>query len=289
MSITTVGFGIKGNLALETVLKSIAWPTSESYYDVESSPQRLKDVFSAIIRKFSDRIPILFGPVRNSRDELAGPPIPVVVGFTRGGTVAKTREQTWNPPAVGVPVAEITCSKAELDAIINQPPPVTPQFDLPIRRLMIFGMFVLVLVALWFAAPRFVWPEAYIPRPTIPQIPSVPTVAGGAVQLQQPGGPQFRGPQLQQPTFDPQARSTPAPRPQPGGGGGGGAYARPQPGGGGGGGDQTVYVPARPPGPARPSIASTPRAPRPAEPPASHPGDDATVYKPIDTIPKRDR
>jgi hypothetical protein len=288
IAITTVGFGIRGNVQLETVLKSIAWPTSESYYDVESSPERLKAVFSTVLRKLSDRIPILYGPVRKSRDELAGQPIPFTVRYVRDKIAAAAPEQMWNPPAVGVPVAEVDCSRAEITVLTTEEPP-PPQTDPTLRRLMIFGLFALVLAALWFAAPRFAWPEAYIPRPHIPTAPSLPPIAGGAVQLQGPPQPQVRGPQFQQPAFDPQARTSPQPRQSGGGGGGGGGYGRPPAGGGGGGGgDSTVYVPARPSGGTRPSIASTPRAPRTAEPPASHQGDDATVYKPIDS-PKRDR
>src|SRR6185503_5427969 len=57
--ITTVGFGVRGLVAAESALKAIAWPSRESYYDVESNPGRLTQVFATLLRTLTTRVPIL--------------------------------------------------------------------------------------------------------------------------------------------------------------------------------------------------------------------------------------
>ena len=247
-----------------------AWPSRESYYDVESNPGRLTQVFATLLRTLTTRVPILFGPVRKSRDELAGQPAYSTVRFDKGETKAASREQAWNPPAVGVPVQETKCTNAETAWLIKHPLPVD-EFNVVLRRLYIFALFAVFLACAWFAAPRFVWPEAYIRKPVIPSLPQ----PAGMPSMHWPRMPTF-----QQPSFDPQARgaATPPPvRPQ------GGRPMAP-----GGGGIRPCFLPSRPAGATRPSVSSTPRAPRQPEPPAP-PGDDPTLYRPIDSTPKRGR
>jgi hypothetical protein len=267
--ITTVGFGVRGIVAAESALKAIAWPSRDGYYDVESNPGRLKEVFANLLRNLTTRIPILFGPVRSSRDQLAGQPAFFTVRFDKGETKAASRDQGWNPPAVGVPVQETKCTNAETAWLIRHPLPIETDTPTPVRRLGIFGLFAFFLACAWFAAPRFVWPSAYITKPVVPYVPIPPGMAS----------PQSRMPSFSQPSFDPQARNAATPPPmRPQGG---------RPMGPGGGGDQTVFLPSRPAGGPRTSVSSTPRAPRQPEPSAPQPGEDPTLYRPID--PKRDR
>jgi len=180
-------------------------------------------------------------------------------------------------------VFEAKCTAAEVKCIVDPtidatgppgtPPPTTgPWFN----RLMVLGFFICVLAAMWFGAPRLVWPDRYVPKPTYVR----PTSGVSEIDALRPS------------SFSGQPRgATPAPRPPPRGGP---PTPRPQnvsrpqapprqpmPG------DQTVVIPPR--GGARPPAGPSPRPPRP-DPPSDRTSSDETIYTPLDPKgPKRPR
>lgn len=269
--ITTVGFGVGGNNKTENALRDIAWPNRDNYYDAATNAQRLAEVFEIARKKLTDRIQILFGPVRPERDQLAGQSIVFRVRLRTSDGYAATRfEQAWNAPAVGVPVPEARCATEEAKAIVNiSPDEIPPPSNGLVRRLGILVMFSVILASLWFVAPRFVWPDRYIPKPSF-QVPQAPQVAGVSMgPVDRPRAPSWQAP---------------PPRPVPSPGPAGvprGPVAN----------DQTVFVPARPQ--SRPAAAPPPAprmAPRTTEPPPpSRTADDETVFLPIDPNPKKGR
>jgi Mg-chelatase subunit ChlD len=272
--ITTVGFGVSGNATTVNALREVAWPNSDNYYNAETNAQRLETIFANTRRKLTDRIQILFGPVRPGRDNLAGQsPIFRVRLRTAQGFVSSRSEPAWEAPAVGVPVFETKCTEAELRVLIGiaggtpspQPPP--PIF----YQLVILAMFSALLAGLWFGAPRFVWPEAYIPKPTFNRPASgIPEVDG-----------------LRPPSFSPRGGPSPVSPPRggqssmpPSRGGAPAMHRPPLPTD-----SQTIVIPPR--GPARPAAPPPRGAPRPPDPPDSRATDDETIYRPIDKDPRK--
>jgi hypothetical protein len=256
--ITTVGFGVTGNVAAENVLKEIAWPNSESYYDAATSGDTLRQIFESARRKLTERIHILFGPVRSRRTELAGQSVQFRVRFRAAdGFVTSRLEPLWNAPAVGVPVADTTCTTAEAKAILEFDKGDGPGRPLPWNqeRLLILLIFAAILAGLWFGAPRLVWPESYIPRPTFqrPNVPLPPNVPS----------PSFQRPQM--PSMSPPRAPAPP------------AFSRPSAPN-----EQTIVVPPRPQPRSAPSPPrGAPRAPEPRPRDAQ----DETVYRPPDKDP----
>ena len=121
--IFTVGFGV--NSAAAEALRKIAGSSGGRYYDAESNTQ-LTEVLQATRQKLADRIQILFGPVRASKDELSGRPVPFSVTLeTGGGTLKSLMPAVWQPPGTASPVAETDCLVAEQRAIeaVAGPPP----------------------------------------------------------------------------------------------------------------------------------------------------------------------
>src|SRR5262249_29216994 len=112
---TTIGFVVSGNAKAETALREIAWPTRASYYDAGTNADRLTEVLAITHKRLSDRIQILFGPVREAREQLAGKSMLFHVRLRTVDTnVLSSGETPWSAPAVGVPVADSACMQAEV-------------------------------------------------------------------------------------------------------------------------------------------------------------------------------
>ena len=261
--ITTVGFGVGGKSALVTVLRDLAWPSPDSYYNAETNAKRLGEIFSIARKRLTDRIQVLFDPAREYRDQLAGQSLQFRIQLkTSEGGVPTKFPALWNAPAIGVPVSETTCSQEEARAI-RLYEKGGPKDRNPWWRLIILGMFGVLLAALWFGAPRLVWPESYIPRPTF-NMPSTPNVPGVSTPSMPRASDAFRSPPP--PSFTPSA-----PR------GVAGAARTPVPS------DQTIVIKPRS-GP-RPAAA----APRSSDPPDGRAADDETIYRPLDKDPRKGR
>lgn len=253
--VITVGFGITGDAKAETAFRGIAWPNAENYYDAATNPQRLREILEGTRKKLSDQIHILFGPVRESRSELAGQPVAFRVQTTQNA-IASRSEPAWNPPALGTPLSDTKCTLEEASAIagVERLPQLTwLQWLLSYHRVLILVGFSGLLAALWFGVPRFVWPDRYVPKPVMPPMPATPS-------SMRPERPRMPSP--------PQA-------PSPGG------YPRPSVSN-----DQTVFI--SPPGQSRPP-AAPPRSP--ARAPDARPRDsqDETVFIPPPKNPRRDQ
>ena len=256
--VTTVGFGLDNPLGRKA-LSELAWPSSDSYYDAATNPNRLQEIFESTRRKLTNRIQMTFQPIQNSKDQLAGKTIQFHVELKSGQSVAATRlEPPWNAPAMAAPVYDANCSPAEEKALIMTPGPDGPRSpDTPdiLKRLVIFGTLGLVLAAFWFGAPRFVWPDAYVTRPTLPSMPSTPNIPGVQVSPVSPGS-------IRQSSPGATSYGSQAPRPE-----------------------TSVRLPPR--NMARP--AAPPR--QPSRPPDTDPGrqpNDETVYRPPDKRFKND-
>jgi hypothetical protein len=261
--ITTVGFGVSGNTETVRALREIAWPSSDSFYNAETNPERLTEIFTIARKKIADRIHILYDPARNGRDNLAGQSLAFRVNLkTPDGLASTTSESAWNAPAVGVPVFEGKCDAAELKALIDDTPAgrdVREDTGWPI----VLAVYGALLAGLWFGAPRLVWPESYIPKPPVFNRP-----ASGIPEVDA----------LRAPAFTPSSRAAGGPgQRSPGAGGASSPPRRPAPG------DQTVVIPPR--SAARP--AAPPRAA--PQPPSDRGASDETIYRPIDKDPRKGR
>lgn len=254
--VITVGFGITGDAKAETAFRGIAWPNAENYYDAATNPQRLREILEGTRKKLTDQIHILFGPVRDSRSELAGKSIAFRVETTQNPITSRS-ESAWNPPAVGTPLSDTKCTIEEARAIaIPEGPPhelTWLQWLLSHHRVLILVGFGGLLAALWFGVPRLVWPDRYVPKPVMPPMPAT----GSSMRPERPRMP------------------SPPQAPSPGG------YTRPSVSN-----DQTVFI--SPPGQSRPP-AAPPRSP--ARPPDARPRDaqDETVFIPPPKNPRRDQ
>jgi hypothetical protein len=222
--VTTVGFGIqdlprKDFPRAQDALRKMAWPDASSYYDAATNADRLKEIFEITRRSLTERMHIVFGPVRGAQTELSGQTIRFRVRLRTNDTTLESRsEPLWTTVGVGRAVGADQCTDAEAKAIVesqagpgDSPPPT------PMSRLIVLMSFAAALAALWFGAPRFMWPESYIPRPVLPSAapPDVPGVSfQSAPQPQLPplGAGSFRG-------TAPQGRPRPAPPPPSEGGG----------------------------------------------------------------------
>ncbi|MEQ1907750.1 MAG: vWA domain-containing protein [Vicinamibacterales bacterium] len=272
--ITTVGFGVTGIAAAQTSLREMAWPTPDNFYDVATSAERLTAIFESTRRKLTDRIVVLFGPVRDAREQLSGQSAQFNVKFRSGDSIVSSRaEPLWKSPGVGVPVAEATCSTAEASAILEgvdgeAPPPR------PWRRIVILLSFAAGLAALWFGAPRLVWPDSYVPRPTLSALGVPPIEQPRVPGVEMPSAPSYSP---STPSYSPRPRpSAPAPAPPRAGGP---ATPAPQRAASPAAPDRTIVVPSKPsPRPQSPP----PQRPRPAPPASRQDGDagDATVFIP---------
>ena len=173
----TVGFGVTGNAKAEQAFRGIAWPNAENYYDASTDASRLKEILESTRRKLTDQIQILFGPVRDTRSQLAGQTIAFRIQTTGASSIASRSEPTWNAPAVGVPLSDAKCTTAEARALtVTDGPPVPPHdWRIPI----LLGLSAL-LALLWFGAPRLMWPERYVPKPPILPHAAAPTMQAAA-------------------------------------------------------------------------------------------------------------
>jgi len=261
--VTTVGFGVQGNARAQDALRQMAWPNADNYYDAATDPDRLTQIFEITRRRLTERMHIVFGPVRDAMTELSGQSIRFHVRLrTPGGFVdtVSGSEPGWTAPGVGRAVGEARCTDPEAKAIVELPPPESTLM----RRLLILMSFAAALAALWFGAPRFMWPESYIPKPVLPNAPP-PNVPGVAFQS---------APQPQIPPLGPASYRGTAPqgRPRPG---------PPPPASDGGG--ETIVIPPRG---ARPG--GGPRAnPSPSE--GKRGADEETLYRPPDDNKRHDR
>jgi hypothetical protein len=254
--LTTVGFGVEGDRRAQDALRQMAWPSADNFYDAATDASRLAQIFEITRRKLTERIHIVFGPVRPASTELSGQSVRFHVRLrTPDGFVDSRSEPLWSAPGVGRAVGEATCTDAEAKAILKGPTGSVSLWP----RILIFMSLAAVLVALWFGAPRFVWPESYIPRPTLPNM-NVPSNVPG-VSFQQPPSPRFpTADQMHYRGTAAQGRPRPAP-PGPASGGGETIVIPPRGGGvraggeprtpsshpetGPGPGDETVYSPPR--------------------------------------------
>jgi hypothetical protein len=177
---------------------------------------------------------------------------------------------TWQSPGSGDPAPETKCTAIEEAKVLPAPGNLGD-------RLMIFGIYAIILVALWFAAPRFMWPDAYIPRPVIPTA-QVPNISG--VGLAAPPSPQMPNPDFSRRGNPPPGRGSgpagPSSRPL---GDRSATPPTPAP-------DRTIVIPpsggrgASQPSP-RPAPRPTPRTPDDDRGPS-----DETIYVPPSNRPK---
>lgn len=280
--LTTVGFGVGGNSRAQTALRDIAWPNQDNYYDAATDAAQLTRIFQITRQKLTDRIVVLFGPVRDQRQQLTGQSAQFKVRFRTGDSIVSSRlEPIWNSPGVGAPVANARCTDAESKAILDSVPGDSTGPESGPKRLIIFVTFAAILAGLWFAAPRLVWPESYVPKPTlrsmgVPPAPQVPYIPGAPSVPSVSSLPNFQRPR---------GGGSPAPDPRADSGGypSAGGYS---PRGAGRPVEPTIVVPPR----------SQPRSapPRPREPsrghdPDSRGADDATIYQPPPRKPRPDR
>jgi Mg-chelatase subunit ChlD len=248
----TVGFTLTDTAAIGT-LRQIAQASGGRYYDATSQRQ-LTEILQVVRQRFTDQVDLLFGPAAPSRAQLGRRPLQFRVALQASGTTLESsREPPWVNPGLGDPAADTACTAAEAAAI--QGLDVAPETGGSSRPLIVFLTYAVVIAALWFGAPRFMWPESYVRRPVIPQ-PTTPVIAGGAVSVSPPPQPQPRWPERSQPRT-PAAPPSPRPPSEPGV-------------------DQTVTFPSR--GGSRP--APSPPAARPPRRGGDDQGGDETIYMP---------
>jgi len=258
----TVGFGVGGNVRAIGALKDIASASGGKYYDAESGAL-LTEILESTRRRLTDRIQILFGPVRPSRTELSGQPLSFVIRLRADGRTVQTQPAvTWQPPATASAVAETNCTQEEQAAIDTTSVPPPPPGGVW-RRLAILVGFGALIATMWFGTARLMWPDRYVPRPTFqmpqPQAPQVPSAVSSYV-------PQPRMPTLPSEPPSPPRRSSSAPPAS----------------------DETIFAPPPPARSPRPPAAPPARSgPRP-EPPART-ATDETVYMPPPKNPRGDR
>jgi hypothetical protein len=181
-------------------------------------------------------------------------------------------------------VFEAKCDEAELRALFENvkgraPSSLEPP-EPPLRRLLILAMFSALLAALWFGAPRFVWPESYIPKPTFSRPASGIQEVDGlrAPPLSPRGGPSSMPPPRGGPPSTPRGGQSSMPPAR------GGSPAMPRPSVPSD--QQTIVIPPR--SAPRPAAPPPPSAPRPQAPPdSSRAGDDETIFRPLDKDPRK--
>jgi hypothetical protein len=258
--LTTVGFGVSGNARAEGNLRDLAWPNRDNYYDAATNPERVTQILQIARRKLTDRVQLLFGPVRARRDQLAGQSIQFQVRYrTADGFVTSRLEPLWDAPGVGVPVADTSCATAEARAILASGPTGTDPSSLW-KRVLILCMFGSMIAGLWFGAPRLMWPESYIPKPAYLHRPNVQLPPGVVM-------PPIDRPRMPNLQSSPPQRAAPAPRRAPERN------------------DSTVVITPAPPRAARPQPPSAPRDANPSPRDAQ----EETLFRPPDRIPDKDR
>jgi hypothetical protein len=274
--IYTIGFGLTTQPEAVTALKRLAFPTADNYKDAATDPSILTEILNTVRIKLSDKYQIFFGPVR-TRQELGGGSVPIQIDLVTGGERLTSRPITWLSPGSGDPAPQDTCTTPEQGKVL----PLgltgdgrTNLFD----RLTVFGFYAIILVALWFAAPRLMWPDAYIPRPVIPtaQTPNIPGVG-----LAAPPSPQMPSPDFSRRGGSPPGQG-PGPSPIRSLGDRSAAPPAPPP-------DRTVVVPrGGRPAPPPPAPAPSPR-PNPRTPEDERGASDETIYVPPPNRPPKDR
>jgi Mg-chelatase subunit ChlD len=261
--------GLEGRRTFnQDALRKLAFPSDSGTYFTTRSADELAKTFSTIAGEKANRMFLTVGPVRPSRDEIAGRPIALTV---RWGDLSDTAQ--WEAPPVGTPARGAALTPAESRALPVPRGGGSPWWWLLVRRLVIMATYSLVLALLWFGLPRLIWPERYAPaaaragalprsggaaRPGRGAPPARP--AGGDVTVIARPGAQSAAAAGSAPV--PRAARPPAPRP----------------------GVPTSAAP--PPRPARPTPADRvpPRPARPAPQKRQDPDDpemdDATVFLP---------
>jgi Mg-chelatase subunit ChlD len=273
VAIFTIGFGVTGNPRVEGPLKRIAFPDEGHFRDARTDARRLTEILELVRQKLADQIRILFGPVRDTRQDLRSGDLSLMVDLTAGATTVRSQTtNVWHAPVGTGVTAETQCTEAEALAIAANAP-ITGSARGPWDRIIIFVTFAVVIAGLWFAAPRFVWPESYIPRPVIPPLPTtnLPPGVQGPPQPQVPTWDRMRG-SGRPPAYEPPPRGSRPPSPPP--------MSGPP--------DQTVVVSPRPA--ARPGATPPPAPPRNVPPPREDQGrgpDDETIYIPPPKNPYR--
>lgn len=141
----------------EAALKRI----SRKYY-LATDSAALQQIFADTRTLLNNRLTATVSSPYQDRSSLAGQTLPFHVALTLpDGKVLESAEQGWSAPQMGVPVFAGKCSPEEARAVLTALPPRTGWNSI-IRPVGVFCGLGLLLMVLWFWAPRLIWPEQYV-------------------------------------------------------------------------------------------------------------------------------
>jgi len=176
LQVIGVGFGDPKDID-ETALRQL----STRYY-MTTDAAKLASIFTVAKTLLSSRIQATFSSPWPDRASLAGKTLRVSVKLKLpNGQELESEPKTWATPQMGVPLFEARCDTDEMKALYLHVAPTTSGWMSVLRPVLVFVGLGLLLLILWFWAPRLVWPEQYIGI--------VPTKRWGGDSVYGRGGP----------------------------------------------------------------------------------------------------
>jgi hypothetical protein len=157
LQVIGVGFGDPKDID-ETALRQL----STRYY-MTADAARLASIFTVARTLLSSRIQATFASPWPDRASLAGKTLRVSVKLKlANGQELESEPKIWATPQMGVPLFEARCDTDEMKALYQHVAPTANGWMSVLRPVLVFVGLGLLLLILWFWAPRLVWPEQYI-------------------------------------------------------------------------------------------------------------------------------
>jgi hypothetical protein len=154
--VIAVGFGESGSID-EAVMKRI----SRKYY-AAGDMAALKQILAYTRTLLNNRLTATVSSPYPDRASLAGQNLTFRTVLTLpGGKLLESAGQVWAAPQMGIPVFAGRCSPEEALAVLKAAPANSASFSI-LRPVAVFCGLGLLLIVLWFWAPRLIWPEQFI-------------------------------------------------------------------------------------------------------------------------------
>jgi Ca-activated chloride channel family protein len=157
--VQAIGFGARDEID-ETALRRIS-----TKYDMTEDPEDLKRLFSVARALLNSRIRVTLESPWVDRASLAGRSFPFTTELRLpSGQTLRSNPVSWSTPQMGVPAYQGKCEEEEARALLasNKLQESGAWLGISILRpLAVFAGLGALLLTLWFAAPRLIWPERY--------------------------------------------------------------------------------------------------------------------------------
>jgi Ca-activated chloride channel family protein len=208
VTVYTIGYGSPGVSFDEAALQALKFPAASSNYFSVADETRLTQVFDSIVRKDAQLITLLVGPLPVRREQLSGQSVTFAVSSGR----LSGESPAWLGNPLAPPAFEGAMTRSERETWVRgQRPGADAPLNPVFMRMIVLFAYGGLLAVLWFALPRVIWPDRYIPKPAMRSAAARPPQRAPARPAAQPAP--GRGPTGRSDATAPGARSPARPAP----------------------------------------------------------------------------